>query len=441
MGKWDKYVVEQSPADKWKQYEVGGDTTSATATADVNTPTDRTPDLLDQFLPTGVASMGRGPANFQGGDLNLLGDIFNRPGAAIRSALMGKGYVEGAKNPNAVPRFQDVALDKYYNAPDFAGKELIGNIVSAGGMVADVATNPADLLALLAGKTPMGGRSTLNEVIANSRGGQAVGRFMNMPIEETAPARYTSDTIKGLANQIKKSPQIISKIRDYPANKVNSIRNGFWNEYAPKEWKAYGDAIESLPNERTSLLNGERFIQSLESKMKDRGLIALDGTMQKAFRPSDSKLIKAYDSISKKWADSPTGELNIKDIVDEYKNLKGNYSGKPTSSQRANIEVANDFFNSASDQIDAKAFTLAKIQYGKFKDNQQLIHESINLYGPEMKTARGEKWLMEGPIGATTQGRKTAQMITKTTGQALRGAKTMSTINRVPVLKYITKNR
>jgi len=401
----------------------------------------RSPDLLDQILPTGIASMGRGPATFKKGDLNLLGNIANRPAAANRSFLMGKGYEKGASNPNAVPRFQDVILDKYYNKVGVNPLTVAGGFgVSGAGLLADIVTDPFALLTLIAGKTPMKGGSTLEEVIAKSTAGQAVGRFVNLPIEETGPVRYTSDAIQGLANQIKKLPEVVTKITDYPANKVNAIRRGFWDEYAPKEYKAYGDAIENLPKEQTGLIKGDSFIQNLESKMVGRGLITPDGTMQTTgITPADTRLIKAYQSVGKKWADSPTGELDIRDIVDGYKSIKGKYSAKTTSSQRSNIMAANDFFDSAADQINTNAFTLAKLRYKNFKDTQQAISKAIDLYASPIETAKGERWLMKGPIGETVQARKTAQLITDKTGQTLKGAKLRTGLKRMNPLMLLKR--
>jgi hypothetical protein len=230
----------------------------------------------------------------------------------------------------------------------------------------------------------------------------------------------------------------ISKIRDYPANKVNSIRKSFWDKYAPEEYSAYGKAIDDLPG-TTPNVKGDVVIQNLEKTLSDKNLMSADGTLLKGFSSADNKLITAYQKISRKWAESPNGELNINDIVGEYKNIKGKYTGKANPVQRQNIQAANDFFNSVADQINVKSFTKAKERYGIFKDNQQMIHEAINLYGPEMKTAKGEKFLTEGTMSKTTQGRKTSKMITEKTGQGLMGAKAWTKVRKVNPLTWIKR--
>ena len=231
----------------------------------------------------------------------------------------------------------------------------------------------------------------------------------------------------------------ISRIRDYAANKVNAIRRGFWDNYAPQEWKAYEQGIENIPKSGVKMVQGADVVQNLEQTLSRKGLMAPDGTLQKGFTPADNKLIKAYQNISRKWSESPTGELDIKDVIDEWRNIRGKYTGKPTPVQRQYIDAANDFFNTITDQINTQEFTKVKFRYKQFKDNQQLIHEAIDLYGPEMKTAKGERWLTEGAIRTTTQGRKTAEMIKETTKQELEGAKWYSRRKIINPLSYIRR--
>lgn len=239
-----------------------------------------------------------------------------------------------------------------------------------------------------------------------------------------------------LAQDIKGGTAVI---RDYSANKVNAIRKGFWNTYAPQEWGAYEQAINDLPKAGKQAVKGETIIQNLEKSLFEKRLMSSEGALQKGFTPADNRLIKSYQNISRKWADSPTGELNMADIVDEYKNIRGKYTGKPTPMQKQNIQAANDFFNSVSDQIDNAAFTKAKLRYRTFKENQELINSAVDLHGSEMKTARGERFLTQGALSETTQGRKTAKLITEKTGQKLRGAKGLTKIEQVNPLHWIKR--
>lgn len=279
------------------------------------------------------------------------------------------------------------------------------------------------------GLTPI--TATANELLAAGAGGLAALPLANMA------GKALVKSAQGVANIPTNVGRKVSGIRDYPANKVNAIRKGFWNNYAPKEYKAYADGVENLGNVNAGSIQGDLAIQNLEKRLLDKGLMATDGTLQKGFTPADNKLIKAYQNISKKWAESKTGELPVKDVIDEWKIIRGKYTGKPNPTQVRDIQAANDFFDSISDQINIKEFSKVKARYREFKNNQQLIHEAIDLYAPEMKTARGERFLTKGGLSETTQGRKTAGLITKKSGQTLKGAKALTKVGQLNPLRLI----
>lgn len=133
---WDEYIVNSG--DEWEQYAV----------KETQKPA---PSIEKQ---------------------NRMGQIFNVPGAAIRSELLGTGYAQGAMNPSKVPSIQSAMLDDYYGKlPNFPGKTAVGNIVSAGGLAGDFVTNPADMLTTMVGGKLVG-------AVAKTPVGQALGRFM-----------------------------------------------------------------------------------------------------------------------------------------------------------------------------------------------------------------------------------------------------------------------
>lgn len=136
---WDKYLVDTPANDEWEQYVVSDKKTNPSQSMEKQ---------------------------------NFIGQTFNVPSAAIRSELLGTGYNYGALNPSKIPTIQKSMLDDYYGKmPDFPGKTILGNVVSAGGIAGDFVTNPADMLTTL-----VGGKAV--KAIANTPVGQAVGRFL-----------------------------------------------------------------------------------------------------------------------------------------------------------------------------------------------------------------------------------------------------------------------
>lgn len=117
---------------------------------------------------------------------NVLGQLFNVPGAAIRSSLEGKGYMQGATQPDQAPDFQKQLIDAAQNAGGASQSVgvnfLKGFIPSAVGLAGNIATNPADVLGMLVGKTPVGSGKNLGEVVAASKPGQAISKVANADI-------------------------------------------------------------------------------------------------------------------------------------------------------------------------------------------------------------------------------------------------------------------
>jgi len=120
---------------------------------------------------------------YQQGERNIMGNVFERPAAAIRSALLtsgdpAKAFQQGAINPGQVPSIQKSMLDDYYQKiPNFPGKTALGNVVSGAGMVGDTLTNPADMALMLAGKLP--GIQKVGNFIGNTEPAKAFSQWLN----------------------------------------------------------------------------------------------------------------------------------------------------------------------------------------------------------------------------------------------------------------------
>jgi hypothetical protein len=98
-------------------------------------------------------------------------------------------------------------LKKYYGTEKPSALKTIGGFgVSAAGMGADIATNPADVLSLLIGKTPIGKGRTLAETAPI----QAVGRFLGKerslePLAKKMPKIMGEKWLEGQAKLAQKT--------------------------------------------------------------------------------------------------------------------------------------------------------------------------------------------------------------------------------------------
>lgn len=140
---------------------------------------------LDEKPEEKVGFFGSVPKSaYQTGQRNIMGNVMERPAAALRSLIQGKGYWAGAENPTNVPTFQELALEKFAPKTKSTALNFLGGLIPSGaGLAADIATNPANLLMAILPKLPLGAGKTLGGVVAGSKPGQAIGRMANAPIQ------------------------------------------------------------------------------------------------------------------------------------------------------------------------------------------------------------------------------------------------------------------
>ncbi len=170
---------------------------------------------------------------FEAGRRNWIGNI-ERPGAAVRSAILGKSLKAGFVNPAEAPPFAETfanqevdtatikalkdmgtllgskSLRDVKNFLDIYGADIKGRVA---GTATDIVTDPVQLA--LTATTGIAGK-----VLAPTRAGQAVSRFARLPIEETLPGR----TITKAVDFVKKAPLTEKLIAPLPKSAKRAIR-------------------------------------------------------------------------------------------------------------------------------------------------------------------------------------------------------------------------
>lgn len=289
--------------------------------------------VLDTELtqePTRGGIFGEVPeSQYQAGERNILGNVFERPAAAVRSAIQGKGYAQGAINPTNVPTFQDLALDKYYKSKtgDILGqatakgtkilsrqltgqkipisKEMgkipAGMLVSGAGAAADTLTDPTAWLATLAGYMPMGSGRILGTVIKNSKVGQALSRIGNTPIETMAS---------------KLNRQSLNRVIDYGINKA--VRPTVVGKGTIAGRTQYADKARTVVKtivENKNILN----LQDQYGQVANRLPESLDDFAQ-AIQQIKIYIFNQYDAI-RRAAQRAGAKINLKPIIDELRRV------------------------------------------------------------------------------------------------------------------------
>jgi len=210
--------------------------------------------------------------DYQRGERNIAGAIFERPGAAIRSALTGKGYVEGAVNPTEVPTFQESALKKYYGEGKPSALKTIGGFgVSAAGMAGDILTNPADVIGLMTGAKPVRditGLSKVGAAIGATKVGKSLKAVATTPITKEniikpfakasellkVPVRKTARGVERVGGAIAGiEPKILNETRQQGFRNV--LQKRYYDTKVPEK------IVESIDNniERLKEVAGNKF--------------------------------------------------------------------------------------------------------------------------------------------------------------------------------------
>ena len=272
----------------------------------------------EYFLPAGLTKYEEKP-----GERTLLGDIFERPGAAIRSKMMGKGYVAGALRPEEVPTFQETGLEKYYGEGEEApspAKVAGGFGVSAAGLAADIATDPATAMLVLFGLSP-GGKEIMGKVGA-TKGVQALKRFgmkQRHPLPG-AKGRLVQQEIKVLQKQFGLEP----------------------TKHKPAYLKT---KLSELKREKGIV------IKSQSDKVKAQAIKTIDDLKieQKAF---DNKLLKESTDFAKFMKDA--GPKWVKKGTEKYGQLLDDISNSIGKETRLTAESVVNYLDDLTRSIEGR---------------------------------------------------------------------------------------
>ena len=266
--------------------------------------------VTDYYFPQWMTD-----AKFERGQQNIYGDIFNRPSAAIRSALMGRGYVKGALTPEEVPTFQNEFLRKYYGEEKPSLVKTIGGFgVSAAGMGADILTNPADLLLLLSGKKIMEkgveGLGKAGELISEKGTQLAKSRFSQFT------ARGVEKTIENIKTLPSRLPQIMGK--NYTLQRAEKTA-GLLDDARSYLGKLKGEAIKQYGDR---IVDAQKLSSQLPSLPKnvlnalDDPIYAIEKLSDGSIKPSIANLDKIKEALgdfmtSKTWEEATTKNKQV----------------------------------------------------------------------------------------------------------------------------------
>jgi hypothetical protein len=274
------------------------------------------------------------------------------------------------------------------------------------------------------GATTIPSRIPFAERLGSALGGATAGAIIGGTPEETA-------FFGALGAIFPNQKMTVSKLRDYAGNKVNLTRQGA-KQYWRREVNAYGNSINLLTTDRQPITL-DPLMQKMTQQMIERRLYdPINQQWLKPLNKVDAQLYKSYESLSR-WftskGNAPTGE-----IIKEWRNIRDS-APIDTPLGREGHNLANEMLGSIKDQIKSDIFQQANIRYADFRNKFDLVDKYVDVWGSPLETAKGERFLMEGRLGATKETRETGRIIEKELGQKLKRAKIESSIRRLPILR------
>lgn len=251
-----------------------------------------------------VGILGKVPVSgFEEGERNIAGNIFERPAAAIRGGILARkagesvvgGFGKGTIDPSQIPTFQETGAKE---ASRISGKlprplaRTAGFVGSIGaqsiGALADVATNPADvLLSILFETAPVQKGIGL---LGKTKPAQALGRFATK--ERHLPGR-------GL---LKKGQRALKKFKGQPKAPIKETIT----EQIQVTKQARTQALNRATTQtEKSLLNSANKIDDEVLKMTDdlqrsaeTGSLEFQKRIPKAQRAASNEYGRRLDTIS-----------------------------------------------------------------------------------------------------------------------------------------------
>ncbi len=94
--------------------------------------------------------------------------------------------------------------------------------------------------------------------------------------------------------------------------------------------------------------------------------------------------------------------------------------------------------HSLKNEVNLPELKKANARYADFRNNFDAIDSKIDVWGNELKTGKGERFLTRD-LGSTKENRLIGESIKKKTGQSLTGAKIISTVRNLPGAKFFLR--
>jgi hypothetical protein len=292
------------------------------------------------------------------GKRNWLGNIVDRPSAAVRGAIQAEpslalsgpfagllassgivgnrartAALDAAKNPLSVKTFQEKALENIrpIKSTNEGVNFLTGIIPSTAGLAADLATDPVNVLGSLVGFAPLGKSRTLGGTLGKTVVAKEARKIGNTDVKELPRVLSQSiDTLRGV------NPESSIQIIDKSINRI--VENGISKGVRPtvvgkktpkRQEKFYQDAtdgIKAIVATKDELFTDEtgNAISKLPENL---------GEYSHAVDTLKQKIYSEYTRLAQEAGDNGAS-FNVKPIIEKLKTIADEGNKRFTPSER-----------------------------------------------------------------------------------------------------------
>lgn len=315
-----------------------------------------------------------------------------------------------------------LAKKEGYEYPE--AETLPGQVLSKSAGVAGAIFSPITRGILGVAK---GGGILKNTLMGGLKGGLIGGLYS--PTEDASNLKTRGKNVlvgSVLGSLTGAGSAILNKIKKYPLGKTQAVKQGA-KTYHNEEVAEYGKMLDSLTAEKQRI-DPTPVIDSMEIHLKENGVMTPEGKILQVSDKVDRALIKEYNLLYSKYVN---GEVTTGDVITSIRNIKNSgLSSEPTALGRKALEIQGKLLQSIKPQIKSDLFDKANARYTEFKNNMDLLDSKFDIWGNPLKTEKGERYLTKA-LGRSGEARKVAEIIEKNLGQTLKGAKAISTANRL----------
>ena len=224
----------------------------------------------------------------------------------------------------------------------------------------------------------------------------------------------------------------------YAKNKVLAIRKGALKEYGNMQ-EEYGRGLDELAT-NPQKVDPINMIGKMEETLNQRMPIQSNGKRIPAANKVDTALLKAYNRLSGKWANSKDGMVTVGNMIEELRLVKNSGGKEHSTLSRLATNIQKEILGTIKNDINVPKFQEMQAKYHQGMNELEALDKHFDIWNDNPYiTAKGENFLKSG-IFKSEEAKNISKLVSEKTGETLKGAKVISRTNQIVgsrILRYL----